>query len=103
MMAHDTGPTPPNAVSEETVESVRAAIARYLRGPTEPTPDLRAALHALAHEARSHAVPPEQLLVLLKDIWHGLPEVRSAEPETERTRILQRLVTLCIKEYFESD
>lgn len=101
-MAHDFGPIPPNAVSEETVESVRDAIERHLRAPGEPTADLRAALHKLAHEAREHAVPPEQLLVLLKSVWHAIPQVRAADPEAARAQLLQRVVTMCIKEYFSA-
>lgn len=103
MMAHDTGPNPPNAVSEETVEAVRAAIARYLAKPRDPPTDLRVALQAVAREARAKSVPPEHVLVILKSIWYEMPEVRSVETEPERTRVLQRIVTMCIKEYFAAE
>ena len=45
---------------------------------------------------------PEQLLVVLKDIWSGLPEVRSMTNSREQIRLLQRVVTMCIKEYYSA-
>ena len=98
MMVHDTGPTLPNAISEEHREAVRRAIARYT-ADVDPA-ELRQALKALAREAREKSVAPEQLLVLLKSIWYEQPAVRSAPADAERTRVLQQLVTMCIKEYY---
>jgi hypothetical protein len=101
MMQHDIGPMPPNALAQETVDAVRRALQRYARTPaSEPAPELRTALHALAREARLKEVPPEQLLVALKRVWQALPEVEHARDNTEQTRILQGVVTICIKEYF---
>ena len=99
MIQHDTGPLPPNALAQETVDAVRRALLRHARS-VEPAIELRTALHALAREAREKAVPPEQMLVTLKNVWQSLPEVESARDLTEQTRILQRLVTISIKEYF---
>ena len=100
-MAHDTGPMPPNALSQDTVESVRRALERYSRASAEePAAELRAALQGLAREAREKQLTPEQLLVVLKGVWYGLPDVRTAGAESEQVRVLQRVVTMCIKEYF---
>jgi uncharacterized membrane protein YccC len=104
MMQHDMGPMPPNALAHETVDSVRRALERYLlsRAPagSDVAPELRSALHSLAQEAKVKAVAPEQLLITLKGVWRSLPDVESARDHAERTRILQGLVTICIKEYF---
>ena len=102
MMQHDTGPMPPNALAHETVDSVRQALERHASYPLagQPVPELRDALHALALDARAKAVPPEQLLVTLKGIWQSLPTVEKARDHAEQTRALQRVVTICIKEYF---
>lgn len=101
MMQHDPGPIVPNALAQETVDSVRRSLQRYVQRPaSEPAPELREALHALAKEARQKAVSPEQLLVTLKEVWQTLPEVEQARHYDEQTRILQRVVTICIKEYF---
>lgn len=102
MMQHDMGPMPPNALAHETVDAVRRAVQHYASdaSTSSSTPELRTALHAFAHEARVKGIPPEHLLVTLKGIWQALPEVESARDHTEKTRILQRVVTICIHEYF---
>ena len=101
MMQHDTGPMSPNALAQEAVDSVRVALERYVETlATEPAPELRTALHTLAQDARAKAVPPEHLLIALKRIWQSLPSVEKAHDYGEQTRVLQRVVTICIKEYF---
>ena len=100
-MERHSGPMSPNAIAQQAVDSVRAALERHaetLAG--EPGPELRTALHALAHDARAKAVPPEDLLVTLKSIWRSLPSVEQARDDSEQTHALQRLVIICIREYF---
>ena len=102
MMQHDTGPMPPNALAPEMVDALRSAIQRYAAEASTggSTAGLRTALHAFAREAREKAIAPEHLLVTLKGIWQGLPEVVNARDHSEKTRLLQRIVTICIHEYF---
>jgi hypothetical protein len=45
---------------------------------------------------------PEQLLVVLKDVWSSLPEVRSMTNTREQINLLQRVVTMCIREYYSA-
>jgi hypothetical protein len=99
MMAHDSSPTPPVGLAEDTISAVRTALAQYLRTPSSPT-ELRAALNLMADEARAKAILPEHLLVTLKQLWSSLPEVRSVGDVDEQTRTLQRVVTMCIREYY---
>jgi hypothetical protein len=99
-MANESGPMLPNGISQQAVDAVRGALERSLRDVGEPTEDVRCALNGLVREARERGVPPEQLLVVLKRLWYGLPEIRVAEPASDQARILQRVVTMCIKEYF---
>jgi hypothetical protein len=99
IMAHDSSPTPPSGLAEETTEAVRAALVQYLRAPSSPT-DLRDALNRMADEARARAILPEHLLIALKQIWGSLPEVRAMGDVEEQTRVLQRVVTMCIREYY---
>ena len=42
----------------------------------------------------------EELLVLLKDVWFGLPAIRRMKEGEAQSRLLQRVVTLCIREYY---
>jgi hypothetical protein len=100
MMAHDSSPPPAAGLAEETVTRARVALTRYLESPDRAGDELRDALDLMATEARSKAMLPEQLLVVLKDVWYALPEVRSLEDSGAQIRLLQRVVTMCIKEYY---
>jgi len=99
MMAYDSNQGPV-ALSEQTIDAVRAALLAYIDDPSRGEP-LRAALRAMADEARSRRVLAEQLLVVLKDIWYSLPSVGRMREQTDQVHLLQRIVTMCIKEYYE--
>ncbi len=89
-----SGPT--GLVSADTVAALGEAIRRF--GAEELNGELRAALTQLSDEARAKGVRAEQLIILLKQVWNGLP--MPAVPRDERARMLERLVTLCINEYY---
>ena len=98
-MEHDSGPMPPNDLAHEAVDAVRSALEEYARHP-EAAAELRSALHELAREARIVAMRPEELLLILKRTWTGLPDVAKAPDQLTQTRLLQSVVTMCIREYF---
>jgi hypothetical protein len=100
MMAHDSSPPPAPGLAEETVARARVALSRYLASPDTAGDELRDALDAMATEARAKSMLPEQLLVVLKDVWYALPAVRAIEDSGAQIRLLQRVVTMCIKEYY---
>ena len=99
MMASDSSHTPPSRLDDETVAAVRAALQAYLSKSPNPNA-VRDALLRMSTEARERGMLPEQLLVALKEIWNALPEVRGMSDTGERIRLLQRVVTMCIKEYY---
>jgi hypothetical protein len=99
MMPQDSSPTPPSGLAAETTEAVRTALVAYLRAPGAST-ELRTALNRMADEARAKAILPEHVLIALKQIWSSLPEVRAVGDIEEQTRMLQRVVTMCIREYY---
>jgi hypothetical protein len=101
MMAADSSHTPPSRLSEDTVAAVRDALRAYLSNGDDPHP-LQAALLLMSTEARDRNILPEQLLVVLKDTWSTLPEVRAMSDAGEQIRLLQRIVTMCIKEYYSA-
>lgn len=98
MMAHDSR-FDSSDLSEETIEAVRSALVLYVDAPSRGD-RLRETLNAMAAEARGKEIPPEHLLVVLKDIWYSLPSVRGIADPSEQVRLLQRVVTMCIKEYY---
>jgi len=99
MMAHDSGGTPLGRLDQASIDAVRASLRAYLQDSQNPT-TLQASLLTFATEARARSIMPEQLLIVLKDIWNGLPEVRSMSDARQQTVLLQRVVTMCIKEYY---
>jgi hypothetical protein len=101
MMALDSGLTPPSRLDDASIDLLRAALRDYLRDSKDPS-ILRPSLLHVAGEARARAMLPEQLLVVLKDVWSSLPEVRSMTNTREQISLLQRVVTMCIKEYYSA-
>ena len=100
MMAHDSSPTPPSRLDEDTINAIRASLRAYLA--TGSSADLQATLLRTASEARVKAMLPEHVLIALKEIWNALPEVRAMTDSNEQIRLLQRVVTMCIKEYYSA-
>jgi hypothetical protein len=101
MMASDSSQPPPSRLDDETVAAVRAALRAYLSDGGQPA-QLRNVLLRMSSEARAKGMLPEHLLVALKDVWNGLPEVRAMSDPGEQIRLLQRVVTMCIKEYYSA-
>jgi hypothetical protein len=103
MMAH-TSDTPPPALDVETIEAVRAALTRYVREGNH-TADLRGVLLRVSAEARAKGILPERLLIVLKEIWSSLPDVRHADrgQVASQNVLLQRLITRCIEQYYEAE
>jgi hypothetical protein len=99
MMAYDSSQPPPSRLADDTIDAVRAALKQYLKDPSSPGP-LQSALVAMAAEAREKSILPEHVLVVLKGVWNSLPEVRAMTETSEQIRALQRVVTMCIKEYY---
>ena len=99
MMAFDSSQPQSSRLDEATVNAVRDALRSYLADSSDPTA-LQQALARLSTVAHAKQLHAEQLLVQLKDIWSSLPEVREMTDTTEQIRLLQRVVTMCIKEYY---
>lgn len=100
MMAHDPS-TSSSRLDDDSLNSVRLALRGYLQDSRDPTA-LQASLLLVATEARARNILPEQLLVILKETWSSLPEVRAMSDAGEQVRLLQRVVTMCIREYYNA-
>ena len=99
MMAHDPSPPPSSRLDDELLNAIRIA----LRGSdAEHASALQASLLLVATEARERDILPEQLLVRLKEAWSSLPEVRAMRDAQQQARLLERVVTMCIREYYNA-
>ena len=101
MMAHDSSPPPSSRLDDELLTAVRVALRGYVSG-AEHASALQASLLLVATEARARDILPEQLLVRLKEAWSSLPEVRAMRDAQQQARLLERVVTMCIREYYNA-
>ena len=97
MMAHDSTPNQPE-LTAASVASLRSALLAYLTN--RETPALERSLQTIATEARTNHMHAEQLLIALKDVWFTLPHMNDGKEDDEQSRLLQRVVTLCIRAYY---
>lgn len=97
MMAPDSTPKSPQ-LSAASVAALRTALLAYLEN--RETPALERSLNTIATEARTSHMHAEQLLIALKDVWFGLPHMQDTAEDEEQARLLQRVVTLCIRAYY---
>jgi len=98
MMAPHSSLPPHERLPSETLEALHRALVEFAQQPDDGA--LREALHALAVEARDRGIPPEEVLVHLKQIWATIPVANPRNGVQEHARTLQRAVTMCIQEYF---
>lgn len=97
MMARDSTPPRPE-LSASSLEDLRRAFTGFLRDGEATS--LQTALRRIAAEARAKRMRADELLLQLKDVWYQLPEVSGAREGEEQDALLQRVVMLCIREYY---
>ena len=100
MMAHDQPGQPPAPVSEDTRRALRAALEAYLEQGGDIAV-VRQPLQQLIREGREVGAYAEQLLILLKEIWYGIPAVQHLRSPEQQSRLLQRVVTVSIHAYYD--
>jgi len=82
------------------MRELRTALTEQLKKPDEPTPELVILLRKVAQEARNQSIPPEELIVIFKQLWNSLAESFRPQSADQYERIRQRLVTLSIQAYY---
>ncbi len=100
MMAHEWSPESPASISDETITALRSALVSYVQDPSQAG-QLRPVLQRLADEAHGKAIVAEQVLILLKQVWYTLPNTHELPSSEDRVHLLQRVVTMCIREYYD--
>jgi hypothetical protein len=101
MMAPDSSPPPSSRLDDELLNALRIALRRN-GNDADHASELQASLLVVATEARARDILPEQLLVRLKDAWSSLPEVREMRDAQQQARLLEHVVTVCIREYYNA-
>jgi len=87
------------ALPTRGVLALRTAIQALMRaGATDD--EVRRAMALFCAEARRRGVRAELVLVVLKDVWRTLPEVRRLS-RVGREAALARLTTLAIRTFYE--
>lgn len=98
MMAFDRMPSP--RLEAPTLDALRAVMERAIRKGDHGT-ELQDVLARAATEAREKEIHAEQLLVIMKDLWHSLPDLRAADTDRQN-ELLQELISRCITQYYAS-
>jgi hypothetical protein len=86
--------------SRETLELLRATLSRYVRDGGDEQPVCEA-LVGLAKEAHERKLYAEQMLIAFKQVGSEMPDVQAIPQETERKKVLAKLVKLCIDTYYK--
>ena len=93
-------PMPPVTVmSRSTAMAVRRAL-HALRDGWHLEGRLRDAARMVAEDARRHGLRAEEMLVALEREWGELARTRVARVTGDVRRFAERLVTLCIHEFY---
>ena len=98
MMAYDRMPS--QRLEADTVEALRGVMQRAMRRGDHGQ-ELQEILSRAANEAREKEIHAEQLLVIMKDLWYSLPDLRSNETDRQ-TQLLQELISRCITQYYSA-
>jgi hypothetical protein len=99
MMAHDRMPSP--RLESDTVDALRTVMQRAVRRGDHGQ-ELHAVLSRAATEAREKNIQAEQLLVIMKDLWYSLPDLRTIQDTDRQTELLQELISRCITQYYST-
>ena len=59
-------------------------------------------MNTMCSEAHASGLRAEELLVRLKQVFHQLPEVQELPHGGDRSDLLNRVVSLCIEEYYRA-
>lgn len=84
---------------QEALDKLRDGLPAWRNHKTLP-PEAHEAVSALCSAAHGAGWTPEQLVVAVKDVCYGSPEVSGLTTTSERDAFLAKVVTACIREYY---
>jgi hypothetical protein len=97
MMAFDRTSSP--RLEAQTLDALRAVMQRAMR-KGDHGQDLQDVLRLAAAEARDKDIHAEQLLLIMKELWYSLPDLRGVDDSDRQTELLQELISRCITQYY---
>ena len=100
MPHHRSEPTP-DTLCHRDVDELRRVLRQHVRDGLSGTPDdsWRLPARLMTGQARARAVQIEALLIALEQTSPSLAEAERL-PRLESSRLLARLVTLCVEEFY---
>jgi hypothetical protein len=96
-MAFDRTQSP--RLEADTLEALRDVMERAMRRGDHGQ-ELQDVLTRAAAEARTKDIHAEQLLVIMKELWYSLPDLRTATGDDRQSELLQQLISRCISQYY---
>lgn len=104
MIAPDSpNPSHPRVLSAHTTAALRDAVLRHLERGRDGDDSLGRAVSMVVAEAHQRDMRPEELILAFKNLYDALPEPRSAVARAEQAHLRERLVTACIRVYYDGD
>lgn len=100
MMAFERTPPSSPRLNPETMETLTRVMERAARRGNH-SDELHDVLCRAAGEARERGIRAEQLLVIMKEMWHTLPALQQLGDTERQTQLLQELISHCIQQYYE--
>ena len=97
-MAFERTPVP--QLDADTLDALRGVMDRAARRGNH-TDELHDVLCRAAGEAREKGIQAEHLLLVMKDLWHSLPELHRLANSERQTALLQELISRCIERYYD--
>ena len=89
------------AVPVRAIEQLRGRLMSDKKGRARKD-QIRAAVSPICEEARRSSAMPEQLLVLIKEVCHSIPEYGTMRGAVERGLFLDTVVSVAIEEFYRA-
>ncbi len=94
-------PQTARSLSAESVSLLRDAVRRSYDDPAGAEAQVREAVSSVAADARAQEMRPEELICAFKSLLDTMPETHASSSQSEESHLRARLVTLCIKAYYQ--
>lgn len=94
---------PPARAPDSGVTALRAALQTHLQARllgSSPDGQLRRTIRLVCEDAQRQHLQVEHVIVVAKQAWHSLPEVRQLASSSIAAELLSAVVSLTIDEFY---